>query len=57
MNDNTISTQPSDRCPRCRKSNWLEDQGDGAMLHAERPTVRGDRACNECGHVWTPPSP
>ena len=54
MDDDTISTEPSALCPRCGSSNWLVDQGDGAILDAERRTKRGDRACNECGYVWTP---
>jgi len=52
MNDTTVSYDASDRCPRCGSTNWLVDQSDEPKLHAERPTNRNERACNDCGRVW-----
>lgn len=52
MNYETISYAASDECPSCSSTNWVIDQGDGHLLHGERPTKRNDRACNDCGEVW-----
>lgn len=54
MTNDTVSTEASDHCPNCGSSNWVMQEADGIELHAKREVRLGERACNNCGHVWDP---
>lgn len=52
MADDTISYDPSSRCPACGSSNWLRKENEQDLPHAPAGMKVGALVCNECGTVW-----